>query len=163
MRLAPALIISIGLAAPALGQQAHVTRFGGPADGFTQYSGIRDSQRVVIRDSQAWQRYWAEIHRPFIPSPAMPEVDFSREIVVLAAMGTRPTGGFIIRIDTATVDSNRVLVQVTQVVPGKGCAVPAAVTQPVDMVRVSTTGLPISFAERVERTDCSTSSAPDRR
>ena len=160
---ARALIILVCLAGPAWGQQPHVTRFGDPADGFAQYSGIRDSQRVVIRDREAWRRYWSEIHRPFIPSPAPPEVDFSREIIVLAAMGTRPSGGFVIRIDSASVDAAGMLVRVTQVVPGKGCAVPAVVTQPVDLVRVSATQLPVSFAERVEKTDCPPSWAPDRR
>jgi hypothetical protein len=148
------------LAAPLGAQQPAVGRFGDTTDGFAQYSGIRDSQRVVIRDSAAWQRYWADINRPFFPSPAIPTVDFSREIVLLAAMGTRPSGGFIIRIDSATVDSARLVVQVTQIVPGKGCAVPAVVTQPVDMVRIPNTSLPVAFAERVERIDCSPDSPP---
>src|ERR1041385_2140512 len=115
------LLLMIGLAVPLAvrGQQPAVTRFGDPTDGFAQYSGIRDSQRVVIRDNAVWRRYWADIHRPFRPSPEPPAVDFSREIVLLAAMGTRPSGGFIIRIDTATVDSTRMVVQVTQIVPGK--------------------------------------------
>lgn len=145
--------------APLRAQQAAVMRFGDPTDGFAQYSGIRDSQRVVIRDARVWQRYWTDIHRPFIPPPAPPDVDFTREIVLLVAMGTRPSGGFVIRIDSATVDTFGLRVQVTQIVPGKGCAVPAVVTQPVDMVRVPATDLPVAFAERLERTDCFTGSA----
>ncbi len=144
-------------------QQARVTHFGDPSDGFAQYSGIADSQRVVIRDAVAWRQYWTVIHRPFIPAPAMPEVDFNREMVVLAALGARPSGGFLIRIDSVTPDSARLVVQVTRIVPGRGCALPAVVTQPVDLVRVPTTPLPVTFAEREERTDCSPGSAPDRR
>src|SRR3954468_2011565 len=136
MSLARWFSLLVLLGASARAQHPAVTRFGDPTDGFAQYSGIRDSQRVVIRDSTAWHRYWADIHRPFIPAPAPPPVDFTREVVLLAAMGTRPSGGFVIRIDSATVGAARLLVQVTQIVPGKGCVVPTVITQPVDMVRV---------------------------
>jgi hypothetical protein len=144
-------------------QHSRVTHFGDPADGFSRYSGIADSQRVVIRDTTAWRRYWSVIHRPFIPAPAVPQVDFTREMVVLAALGARPSGGFGIRIDAAIADSTQVLVQVTRIIPGRGCALPAVVTQPVDLVRVPATQLPIAFREREERTDCSRTSAPNRR
>jgi hypothetical protein len=151
------------LSAVCAAQQPRVTHLGDPADGFAQYSGIPDSQRVVIRDADAWRRYWTVIHRPFIPPPPVPDVDFSREMILLAAMGSRPSGGFVIRIDSATTDSARLLVQVTKIVPGRGCAVPAVVTQPIDLVRLPLTPLPIAFAEREERTDCLAGSAPDRR
>ena len=164
MRRAPLFLLLI-LPALAGAQRPRVVHFGDSAEGFTQYSGIPDSQRVVIRDASAWRQYWTVIHRPFIPAPAVPEVDFAREMVVLAALGTRSTGGFVIRIDSVVTDSARVLVQVTRIVPGRGCAVPAAVTQPVDLVRLPAMPLPVSFAEREERTDCSPGGrlAPDRR
>jgi hypothetical protein len=150
-----AIALLLILPATAAAQRTRVMHLGDPRDGFTQYSGIPDSQRVVIRDAAAWRQYWTVIHRPFIPPPAMPEVDFDQEMILVAAMGTRPTGGFVIRIDSVTADSARVLVQVTKILPGRGCAVPAAVTQPVDLVRLPATALPVSFAEREERTDCS--------
>ena len=161
--LARALIASV-LVASGLGAQPHaLTHFGSPNDGYTQYSGIADSLRITIRDVESWRRYWDEIHRPFRPPPPIPDVDFTREMVVVAAMGTRPTGGFLIVIDSVAMNAAQLLVRVTQVVPGRGCAVPASVTQPVDVVRLPASQLPVSFSERVERTDCGTGSAPDRR
>ena len=157
------ILLLLALPALAAAQQPRMTHFGDPTDGFSQYSGIADSQRVVIRDSSAWRQYWTAVHRPFIPAPAVPDVDFSREMIVLVSMGTRPSGGFVIRIDSAMTDAQRLLVQVTQIVPGRGCAVPAVVTRPVDLARVPATPLPVSFAERVEKTDCLSGWALDRR
>lgn len=166
---AAASIIAIAVLCPAIGGAQEpraiaskaasaaalpVAHFRDAREGFTQYSGIADSSRLVIRDAAAWKSYWSAIHRPFIPAPPPPEIDFAREIVVLAAMGTRPTGGFAIRIDSALADSARLVVLIRQVIPGTGCAVPAAVTQPLDLVRIPATALPVSFAERLERTDC---------
>lgn len=154
------LLMLIPALAPA---QQRMARFGDPIDGFSQYSGIPDSQRVVIRDPAAWRQYWTAVNQPFVPAPAVPDVDFAREMILLVSMGTRPSGGFVIRIDSAMTDAQQVRVQVTQIVPGRGCLVPAVVTRPVDLARVPATPLPVSFAERVERTDCLATSAPDRR
>jgi len=165
MRRGMATLGLIFLVSPVLarGQGVSVVHFRDATRGFTQYSGIADSMRLVIRDAGAWRSYWSAIHRPFIPAPPVPDVDFTREMIVLAAMGTRPTGGFAIRIENARADSARILLLVRRTVPGTGCAVPASVTQPVDLARIPTTALPISFAERVDRTDCSTPQALHRR
>jgi hypothetical protein len=164
----PRILIALLVAPVVLGaQQPHVpvramapsaslpvSHFRDASDGFTQYSGIRDSLRVVIRDAGAWREHWAAIHRPFIPAPALPDVDFTREMILLASTGTRPTAGFGIRIEAVTADSTRLVVVVRRTVPGDGCALAAVVTQPVDVARIPVTTLPISFAERIERTDC---------
>ena len=140
--------------AMTLSESLPVSYFRETSDAFTQYSGIRDSLRLVIRDAATWQGYWAAIQRPFIPAPAAPDVDFTREMIVLAAAGTRPTAGFGIRIETVTADSARVVVVVRRTVPGTSCALAAVVTQPVDLARIPVTALPVTFAERIERTDC---------
>lgn len=140
-----------------------VSRFRERPDGFTQYSGIADSLRVVIRDRDAWRAYWSSIHRPFIPAPPAPDVDFSREMIIVASMGLRPSAGFAIRIENATADPSRLIISVRQTVPGTGCALGAALTQPVDLARVPATPLPVFFADRVERADCSGAPAPHRR
>jgi hypothetical protein len=146
---------------PPVAPSAGLTRFR-ESEGFAQFSGLTDSARVVIRDGSEWSRYWALINRPFIPQPPEPAVDFSREAVVVASLGSRPTGGFTIRIDQATTDAERLIISVVRTLPGAGCALAAVVTQPVDVVRIPTPTLPIAFTERVERTDCQADQAPRR-
>ncbi|HET9423950.1 MAG TPA: protease complex subunit PrcB family protein [Gemmatimonadaceae bacterium] len=173
-RLAAAMLI---VAMPVAAQQpreaattvrekppAGLIRFRESGEGFAQFSGIPDSLRIVIRDAESWREYWTAIHRPFVPAPALPEVDFTREMVVLAAMGSRPSGGYAVRIDHAMADSARVILRIRSMIPGSGCAVPAVLTQPLDMARIPATTRVIGFVEHVERIDCSralgTSSPP---
>lgn len=130
-----------------------LVRFREP-DGFSQFSGLADSARVVIRDGGEWSRYWSAINRPFIPQPPEPAVDFTREAVIVASLGSRPTGGFTVRIDQVRADADHLTVSVVRTVPGAGCAVAAVVTQPVDIARIPIPTLPVVFVERVERTDC---------
>jgi hypothetical protein len=149
-------------AAAGVTSALRITRFGDTNEGFAQYSGLADSTRFIVRDAASWATYWSRIHRPFIPEPSLPPVDFSREMVVVAALGKRPTGGYTIRIDQATADSSRLVVSVVRTLPGAGCVVAASITQPVDLVRIPSISLPVTFAERVERADCQAAPAPRR-
>jgi hypothetical protein len=121
---------------------------------FDDNSGLVDSVRAVVRDSAAWHSLWAEINRPFIPPPALPSIDFDRDIIVVAALGARPTGGYGIMIEGATEDSSGIEVSVVQSSPGHGCALSAARTEPVDLARISVTKRPVRFRERTVVVPC---------
>ena len=65
---------------------------------FQGNSGMTDSARVVIRNEADWRRTWAQLIGHITPAPEAPPVDFTKEMVIVAAMGTRPTAGSMIRI-----------------------------------------------------------------
>jgi protease stability complex PrcB-like protein len=121
---------------------------------YTTYSGIANSTSVVVRDSAAWRHLWAELTRPFVPPPPLPPIDFAREMVVVAALGSRPTAGYDIVIEGAARDSAGLEVAVRRTSPGAGCPVLAVVTQPVDLARVPTLAVDTRFRERTVVTPC---------
>jgi len=125
-----------------------VVRFRSGTTAFSTYSGIDDSLTAVVRDSAAWTQLWQRIQRPFFPRPSAPAVNFSREMVVVAALGRRPNAGYDIVIDGAERTRDGVAVDVLVRSPAPGCPVEAAITQPVDLGRVPVTDGPISFRER---------------
>lgn len=131
-----------------------VERFRDGGTAFALYSGIRDSLRVVIRDDAAWQHYWALIHRDISPVPPIPRVDFAHDMVVLAALGQRASGGYDIRVDSAYGDGDGVEVLVRRSSPGRDCIVTAALTQPVDLARIPARSGPVLFLERTAVEDC---------
>jgi hypothetical protein len=117
-------------------------------EAFSTFSGIADSSRFVVRDTAGWRRAWEAIHRPFIPQPPVPRVDFSREMVIVAALGKRPSQGYGIVIEEAEQDSGAIEVAIRKTAPGSGCLVSAAVTQPVDVARLPASDQPVRFRER---------------
>jgi hypothetical protein len=121
---------------------------------YSTYSGIADSTSVVVRDSATWRQLWAELTRPFIPPPPLPTIDFAREMIVVAALGSRPTAGYDIVIEGAARDSTGLEVAVRRTNPGAGCPVLAVVTQPVDLARVPTLAVDTRFRERTVVTPC---------
>ena len=118
------------------------------------YSGITDSRRLVIRDAATWQAVWKEIVGARTPAPQPPGVDFDQNMVILAAMGQRGTGGYAIRIDEVAVEDGQLNVVVRETAPGPGCMTIQALTAPVTAVRVTRSEEPVSFIERAETFDC---------
>jgi len=127
--------------------------FGGAAP-FTYYSGIDDSTRLVVRDAASWRARWDAINRAMKPPPPLPQVDFAREMVVVAALGRRASGGWSIVIDSAAWRGRVVDVFVRQLAPGRGCFTSAAISAPVDVALLPRRDAPVRFTERLVREDC---------
>ena len=132
----------------------------GPRTSFTTGGGIWDQLRLVVRDRDGWLDVWKRIHRPnpnrgsYPEPPPLPEIDFSREIVVVAAMGRRPSSAYAIIIDAAYERNDRLEVVVRSVENRKGCGAYTIITAPVDIVRLPKTERPVVFREIDVVPDC---------
>jgi hypothetical protein len=120
----------------------------GPRRSFSTNCGIWDQLRVVVRDRDAWLDVWKRVHRfdpnrgPYPEPPPLPEIDFSREMVIVAAMGARPTSGYAIIIDTAyAYERNYRLEVVVQSVENRNCLAFQTMTAPIDIVRLPKTNV----------------------
>jgi hypothetical protein len=125
-----------------------VSRLRESATAFSSYAGIRDPMRAVIRDSVAWRELWTRINRPFVPPPALPPIDFAREMIVVAALGARPNAGYDVVIEGAELDSAGMQISVRVATPASGCPTAAVMTQPVDLARVPVSDQPVRFRDR---------------
>jgi hypothetical protein len=151
-----------GISARQLATVLPIKRLGASAQGYSQFSGIADSLRIVIRDSTTWREYWRLLNTPFIPEPKLPVVDFDHEMIVLVALGSRPSAGYGIVIESAVADSGRLLITVRRLAPGSHCAVGAVITHPVDIVSVPAREGGVEFSDQVETSNCQKSVSPPR-
>lgn len=131
-----------------------VTRLRPEPASFTYSSGLKEPRRIVVRDQAAWRDIWTSIWRGHSPEPPLPEIDFGREMVVVAALGERPTGGYSIFIDSASEGPAGVTIRIRSVSPGAGCVTTQALTQPVDIARLPRRDGALAFVERVETQEC---------
>ena len=118
-----------------------------------QDTGIQGSLRAVIRNAAQWQPIEDEIRRARGSTFRLPALDFSRSMVVLAAMGARSTGGHTITIEGVYRDGGRIWVVVREVIPGPGRMTTQVLTTPADAVSVVLSDEPVSFVERTETRD----------
>jgi hypothetical protein len=137
-------ILGLGLAGAAL--VAACAR-AGPSDGESTaehpfetilaavHTGLAERRRELIRDEASWARLWAEVHAGFTPAPPLPTVDFAQHMLIAVALGTRPSGGFGVKVQSVTSRGERLEVAVAESCPAAGAMVTQSLTQPVEVVR----------------------------
>jgi hypothetical protein len=114
----------------------------------TAYTALSDPARLVIEDEAAWSLMWADLTSGVYPPPDLPVVNFQTHRIVLAAMGARPSGGFVISVDSLVEFEQGSLAFVTSQSPGQRCMNAAVITAPVDVVVVPLSRDPVSFRDR---------------
>lgn len=113
-------------------------------------SGLVHPTRIVVHDAATFAALWTGAFGDY----PVPMVDFTRQMVIVASMGAQPTGGYLIRVDDVASESGRVSIRIVSAVPGRGCLVTQAPTQPVDFALVSGVSGRIEFHDRTESTVC---------
>ena len=117
---------------------------------------------MVIRTREAWVEMWKRIYNANPPDEAMallPEVDFSREMLIIAALGERPTGGYGIIVDSACEREKELEIVVRSISHVTCGGVTQSLTQPLDIVRLPKTDLPVVFRE-IDVDDCKVGLVP---
>ena len=118
------------------------------------FSGVQIGRDEVIVDDNTWARVWEEIHAPMSPRPALPAVDFGREMLLLAALGMRVSGCYSVRIVAVEEAGSGLRAAIEEKTPGTSCACGGALTHPVHVVRLPRHSGPVSFVYRSTRLRC---------
>lgn len=121
----------------------------------TQFSGITEPGRSVIRDGEEWAAFWDEVMSTVLPKPPVPEVDFGTSMVVVAAMGMRSSAGHSIVIEDVYEAESGYYVAVLEMSPEEGCLAATVITAPISAAVVPRTDANVIFDELVETLDCS--------
>ncbi len=100
------------------------------------HSGIDAPRLSVVRDGEAWQALWQAHHAMRQPAPPLPEIDFTRDMVIVAFMGQRPSGGYHITVSEVMEHRGAVLVRMVSRTPPSDGIATQALTQPFHLVRV---------------------------
>ena len=124
-------------------------RFGGTRQ-FPHFQFKTDKAvRLVIKNQDQYDEFWKQLTAPISPNnwiPPIPKIDFSKEMLIISAMGQRPSSGFWTIIDGACEADGQVEIFISNldVQCGMGFGV---VTHPADAVRIPRSDLPIVFRE----------------
>ncbi len=117
------------------------------------HSGFTQSSRAIVSDAAAWATAWSQFRGSLEPAPSLPVVDFDADVVIVAALGPRPTGGYDIRIDSVANHGGTV-VYVTTLAPGPTCITTQAFTSPAVLVRLPRPADAVAFQDRDVVIEC---------
>jgi hypothetical protein len=111
----------------------------------TLFSGIEDPVRAVIRTEAEWQPFREALGQ----NAARPirNVDFSREMIIVAGMGTQRQGGRSITFGGIQRVINEIIAEVHTLFPDSNCETPEITTTPLSAVAVRRSDVPVRFVE----------------
>ena len=89
-----------------------------------------------------------------VAAEGLGEVDFHRHRVVLVSFGTRPSGGYRLRVESVQQADDRVVVHVTEEQPGARCMAAAVLTNPWVLLRIPVADTPVRVARRTRTVPC---------
>jgi len=130
---------------------------GPPVDLVRLYRGTWDDDapaRLVIRTSDAWASAWTRQNWGLSPPPLLPPVDFTVDMVLVAALGRRNTGGYEASISVSTSEEADLRAEVVESEPGVGCVTTAVITRPSVAVRLVRSDGEVRFVDSVESVEC---------
>jgi hypothetical protein len=110
------------------------------------FSGIREVKEEVVKSADAWNKLWKQ-HAAAGESDKIPAVDFSKEMVVVATMGTKRTGGYAIEILGVEPSDKTLKISVKRSGPPPDAMTIQALTAPFHFVAVPKSNLKPEFVE----------------
>ena len=115
------------------------------------------SIRKVFRMDAEWNGYWQYGFAEGCPHPQLPaDFDWSKEMLVLAAMGRRDSPADSIEVRGSGVVGDSVLVVLRRTTRQDGCTEPPVRVWPRDLVRIPADERPVRFVEEQRKLPCPT-------
>jgi len=107
------------------------------------YSGIGVKKLSEIQSSFDFSLLWNAHHARITPQPALPLVNFSKEMVIAVYAGTKSNAGYSITVEQVEDDGNLVTISYRERSPSGMTA--AVMTQPFHLVTIPKTSKQIVF------------------
>lgn len=110
-------------------------------------SGVDKPEQAVVRSQADWEKLWSRhLSRQVGGTPQPPpKVDWSKEMVLAAFLGTRSTGGYKVEITAAQPQNGKLRVTVTEFTPAPGTLRSQSITYPFHFAAVPRSELPVEW------------------
>ena len=120
-----------------------------------QHSGINQRRAEVIALEGRWTQVWDEIHSNVSPKPAIPRIDFEKELLILAAYGETGDACREVQIEKVDRKNGALEISILDKQRASNCPVcPPVVAHPVHVVSVARAATGASYSWRVTTVAC---------
>lgn len=104
------------------------------------------AQRIV-RDAKEWEALWKQVNSHRTPASKAPAVDFGKEMIAFAALGSKPSGGWTVEIVGARVEEGKLRILYAEKGPPGKAATAAVLTSPWHAVVLAKSDLPVEWTK----------------
>jgi PrcB C-terminal len=95
-------------------------------------SGQQLARQVTVRTAAEWSALWKE----HAPAAKMPDVDFSKDMIVGIFLGSKPSEGYDVEIVGVRTEGKDLIVAYVEKQPGRGTLAAQILTEPFHLVSV---------------------------
>ena len=114
-------------------------------------SGFQSPLQMFVSSEKDWIDLWEKRQGSSAPKSTHPTLDFKRDVVVVAALGTKETGGYSIEISKIVQTKENVVVTVRIGAPTPGAKPIVGPTSPFVLVRMKKPDRPVTFVEEEKK------------
>ncbi|MCB4791644.1 MAG: protease complex subunit PrcB family protein [Elusimicrobia bacterium] len=93
-------------------------------------SGMKDKKTILINDNTQWLRLMKESQ----VEPVLPEMDFTKYMVIATSLGEQKTGGYSIHISKIRETEEKLYIDMVETHPKQGTAATQQLTRPYHIV-----------------------------
>ena len=117
--------------------------------------GSNKKANYIVKDKKGWKKLWEDLYPDKTQRPALPDIDFTKDIILATLSGEKSTGGYITEFSKIVELEDRIEASIVETIPGQGCNVTQAFTSPYHIIKMSKTDKEIEFLTEQEITICS--------
>jgi hypothetical protein len=123
---------------------------------FTGNDGPETATFTAIQSEPAWRAFWAKLEHRLPrdmsqkePHP-FPRIDFTRKTLLVAALETKPTGGYSLLVQSVTENPSSITVNLVALNPGRVCGdtihgLTQITSHPIALLLIAKTSKPVQF------------------
>ena len=104
------------------------------------WSGLEEATIIRVTRSEDWPAAWERVWAVGADTPALPEVDFSREQVIVVGLGLRPKCGYRVTVESAGLVSETLVLDLLETTPAPSCGYCDSETRPAAVVAIPVGG-----------------------
>ena len=109
------------------------------------YSGITEPLHAIIKEESEWHNLWDRHASNIIPKPDVPEIDFSREMLIGIFTGQKSSGGYTVEIVNILKEERVIKVLYKEKAPLPEEIATTAFTQPYHFIKIPKEDLEVIF------------------
>jgi len=114
-------------------------------------SGFMAPQEMFVSSVKDWVDTWTTREGSVAPKRTHPAVDFDRDVVLVAALGMKPTGGYSIEITRVIKTKTDIQVFVKRTAPAEGSKPSGGPSSPFVLARMKKPTLPVTFRDEEKK------------
>jgi len=109
------------------------------------HSGYLEEAYLIVRTEAEWAEVWEKHTALCMPKTQCPKIVVSKNMVICAFMGQRPTTGYSISVERIWTDGERIHVEIAKYSPPKNAIVGEVLTYPYVFTSLERTDLEVAF------------------